>query len=118
MPHQLATAKLSGFIPQQASLPAQVADFLRGTILSGKLRPGERVVERELANSLGVAQGTVREALKILEHEGLIAKKANTASFVTEFSLERIREIVGVRVLLEPEDVRAGAQKDDAGAYC
>ena len=99
----MASPKLTGFIPQQTSLPAQVADFLRDIILSGKLRPGERVVERELANSLGVAQGTVREALKLLEHEGLIFKKANTASFVTQFSRERIREIVAIRVLLEPE---------------
>ena len=76
---------LSGFI-LQASRSAQVADFLRDSILSGKLKPGDRVVERTLAKSLGVGQTTVREALQVLEHEGLIYKKANTASFVTQFS--------------------------------
>lgn len=97
----MSESKLSGFI-LQGSRSTQVADFLRDAILSGKLRPGERVVERTLAKSLGVGQTTVREALKVLEHEGLIFKKANTASFVTKFSAERITEIVEIRVQLEP----------------
>jgi DNA-binding GntR family transcriptional regulator len=99
----MTAANLTGFIPQQLPLRAQVADFLRNMILSGKLKPGERVVERTLAKSLGVGQATVREALQVLEHEGLIFKKANTASFVTQLTAERVREIVGIRVELEPK---------------
>lgn len=72
-------------------------------ILSGKLKPGEKVVERTLAKALGVGQATVREALQVLEHEGLIYKKANTASFVTQLSPERVSEIVEIRHELEPK---------------
>lgn len=99
----MGVANLAGFIPQQISLRAQVADFLRNMILSGKLKPGERVVERTLAKSLSVGQATVREALQVLEHEGLIFKKANTASFVTQLSAEQVKEIVEIRLELEPK---------------
>jgi len=99
----MSTLHLTNFIPQQTPLRAQVANFLRDLILSGKLKPGERVVERTLAKSLGVGQATVREALQVLEHEGLIVKKANTASFVTQLSAERVTEIVELRLELEPK---------------
>jgi DNA-binding GntR family transcriptional regulator len=92
---------LGGFVPQSA-LRIQVADFLRESILSGRLKLGERIVERTLAKSLGVGQATVREALQVLENEGLIFKKVNTASFVTELSAERVAEIVEIRLELEP----------------
>lgn len=94
---------MAGFVPQQTALRLQVADFLRDSILRGNLKPGERVVERTLAKSLGVGQATVRESLQILEHEGLIFKKANTASFVTQLSAERVTEIIDIRLELEPK---------------
>jgi DNA-binding GntR family transcriptional regulator len=99
----MGSLDVSSFVPQQVSLRTQVADFLRNSILSGRLKPGERVVERTLAKSMGVGQATVREALQVLEHEGLIFKKANTASFVTELSVDRVEEIVGIRLDLEPK---------------
>ena len=99
----MSGAPLTSFIPLQTPLRAQVADILRGLILSGKLKPGERVVERTLAKSLGVGQATVREALQVLEHAGLIFKKANTASFVTQLNAERVTEIMEIRCELEPK---------------
>jgi DNA-binding GntR family transcriptional regulator len=102
---------LSGFVPQQTSLRVQIAGFLRDSILSGKLKPGERLVERALAKSLGVGQATVREALQVLEHEGLIFKKANTASFVTELSTAQVAEIVDIRMELEPKAFVLAHQK-------
>ena len=94
---------LTGFVPQQTSLRVQIADFLRDSVLSGRLKPGEKLVERALAKSLGVGQATVREALQVLEHEGLILKKANTATFVTELSSKQVAEIVDIRMDLEPK---------------
>jgi DNA-binding GntR family transcriptional regulator len=95
--------KLQEFTPQQSPLKVQVADFLRESILTGHLKAGERIVERSLAKSLHVGQATIREALQLLEHEGLILKKANTASFVTQLSAERVAEIVEIRAELEPK---------------
>jgi len=107
----VSTADLTTFVPQQTPLRAQVANFLRGLILSGKLKPGQRVVERTLAKSMGVGQATVREALQVLEHEGLIFKRANTASFVTQLSAERVKEIVDIRLDLEPKAFALARQK-------
>ncbi len=95
--------KLGNFSPQQTPLRGQVADFLKNLILSGDLKPGDRIVERRLAKSLGVGQATVREALQVLEHEGLVFKKANTASFVTQLGEKTVAEIVDIRMELEPK---------------
>jgi DNA-binding GntR family transcriptional regulator len=99
----VSIGNLAGFTPQQTSLRVQVVDFLRDSILAGKLKPGDRIVERTLAKTLGVGQATVREALQTLEHDGLILKKANTASFVTQLSAEQVAQIVDIRLDLEPK---------------
>jgi DNA-binding transcriptional regulator YhcF (GntR family) len=54
----MSIPNLTGFVPQLLPLRAQVADFLRDLILSGKLKPGERVVERTLAKSLEIRPET------------------------------------------------------------
>jgi DNA-binding GntR family transcriptional regulator len=99
----MGVGSLIGFTPHQTSLRAQVVDFLRDSILAGKLKPGDRIVERTLAKQLGVGQATVREALQTLEHDGLVVKKANTASFITQLSGEQVAEIVEIRLDLEPK---------------
>lgn len=101
--HENPAPALTGFVPQQTSLRVQIADFLRDSILRGKLKPGEKLVERALAKSMSVGQATVREALQVLEHEGLVFKKANTATFVTELASKQVAEIVDIRMALEPK---------------
>jgi DNA-binding GntR family transcriptional regulator len=80
----------------------QLASRIREAILRGQVRPGQRLVERGLAQSTGTSQASVREALQVLEQEGLVVKKTNTATFVTELSADRLREILGLRLQLEP----------------
>jgi DNA-binding GntR family transcriptional regulator len=84
------------------SVGSQVASRLREAILQGELKPGQRIVERHLALTMGVSQVTVREVLQSLEHEGLVTKKANTATHVTELSGDKLRELIEVRLHLEP----------------
>ena len=84
------------------SIRTQAVERLREAILAGELKPGERLVERQLGEWLGISQVSVREALQQLEHEGLVIKKANTATHVTELSMAGFREILEVRLLLEP----------------
>jgi DNA-binding GntR family transcriptional regulator len=96
---------------QPVPLRTQIALALREAILSGKLRPGDKVVERRVALQLGVSQAAVREALSELEHEGLIAKRPNIGSFVIELSCERIRESLRVRLQLEPYAMLLASQR-------
>src|SRR5688572_29627603 len=84
--------------PQRTTLGTQTAEILRSSILRGELKPGQKLVERELADAMAISQGSIREALRALEYEGLVTKKTNTATYVTELSREQIAEIVEIRI--------------------
>ena len=88
--------------PRLRTLGEQAAEILRDSILRGDLQPGQKLVERELAATMGVSQSSIRDALRDLEHEGLVSKKTNTATHVTQLSREQVTEIVQVRTELEP----------------
>lgn len=89
----------------------QLASHLREAILRGQLRPGQRLVERAIAESTGTSQASVREALQVLDQEGLVTKKINAASFVTDLSAARLRDILSVRLQLEPYAVGLASQR-------
>lgn len=84
------------------SLSEQVVQQLFDAILQGELKPGVRLKEGLLARDLGVAQGTIREALQQLEHQGLVTKSSRRGTFVTMLSREDITNIYRVRMELEP----------------
>lgn len=92
---------IANFAPVRVSVAVQVASTLREAIMSGELKPGERIVERKLAETMGISQGAVREALHILESEALVTKEANTATHVTTFASDEIAEMVDIRIDLE-----------------
>jgi len=74
---------------------------LENAILSGHIRPGERIITEEVAQRLGVSKIPVREALRGLEAGGLISTKPNCGSTVTELSKENLEEILEIRINLE-----------------
>jgi len=79
----------------------QVAEKIRESILDGSLVPGERLVERKLAETLGTSQSAIREALIQLELEGHVSKKPNSATFVTHLSQRELENTISVRRALE-----------------
>lgn len=86
---------------QFQSLAEAAAQTLRDAIISGKLKPGERLVEQKLAAQLVIGQPTLREALKELEYQGFVRKVANKGTHVTKLSQEDCRKILQVRMVLE-----------------
>lgn len=82
-------------------LGSTVADSLREAIYSGRLQPGQRIGQAVVARELGVSQTTVREALTVLEHEGLVDREANQGATVRQLSRADIEEIVSLRANLE-----------------
>lgn len=64
------------------SIVDNVRRYLVGRILQGELYPGQQVKEQEIASSLGISRPPIREALKLLEAEGLIVRKPNRGAFV------------------------------------
>lgn len=81
---------------------------LRRMIASGELRPGAQIVQDALAEELGVSRVPLREALKMLEGEGLVSYRPHHGYFVTELSLEDLLEVYRIRELLEAEAVTTG----------
>ena len=81
-------------------------DAIKHAILAGEFRPGEPLVETDLAGVLGVSKTPVREALKTLAGAGLVTMSPYKGASVRTVDDELVRSIYDVRLLLEPEAVR------------
>lgn len=79
---------------------------LRSLIATGRMHPGERIVQDTLAHRLGVSRVPLREALKILEGEGQVTYMARRGYFVVQLSLSDLLEVYRIREILEAEAVR------------
>jgi DNA-binding GntR family transcriptional regulator len=93
------------------SLVNDIAERFRQAVISGSLKPGDEINESQLAERLGVARGTLREALRILAGEGLIEKLPNRTSRVRKLSPEKIWEIMTARAVIESFGARVLAQR-------
>lgn len=111
-PGATAAARLSPDITpiEQTPLRIQIADMLRTAIITGKLRPGTVLVETALAEQMNVSRAPIREAIQILENDGLVETvaykgkrvKPLTAREVSEtYSLRTAFEVMAVRRILE-----------------
>lgn len=85
----------------------QVRRAILEQILSGALRPGERLIESKLSKELGVSQATVNAALQDLHDQGMVTKFLNRSTNVSRYTLADIEKLFAVRVLLEPAAVAA-----------
>jgi DNA-binding GntR family transcriptional regulator len=80
----------------------RIADGVRESILAGEVGPGERVRQEMIAAQYGASRVPVREALRILEAEGLVTLVANTGAWVSRLSLAECEELYQVRERIEP----------------
>jgi DNA-binding GntR family transcriptional regulator len=107
---------LTGFkVLTPTSLTESVAVQLRDGISSGRLKPGDRLVEADLASQMGISRAPVREALHQLEFDGLVEGRTRRGYVVRELSTAELLEIYDLRALLEPvlacsAAARAGAE--------
>lgn len=76
------TPSLGALTIDNRSVPDQAADILMNRILSGTYMPGHRIVESHVADELGIAQASVREALRKLEYAGIVEHKRYTGAIV------------------------------------
>lgn len=87
---------------------------LREAIVSGDLKPGERIVLRKIASDLGVSAIPVREAVKILEAEGLIEVSAHSEVIVSKLSEEDFKQLSDIRIMLEGYATFLATKKSNA----
>lgn len=76
-------------------------DYIKNAIVTGKFPPGKRLTEEALAETLQVSRTPIREAIKLLETDGLIIPYKRRGYIVREFSTDDIRQIYNLRALLE-----------------
>ncbi|MEC9325415.1 MAG: GntR family transcriptional regulator [Actinomycetota bacterium] len=80
----------------------RVADELREAILRGTYPPGTRLRQEELAGQYGASRVPVREALRLLESEGLVTTVANAGAWIARLSVQECVELYQVRERIEP----------------
>ncbi|XVQ10499.1 GntR family transcriptional regulator [Spirillospora sp. CA-255316] len=103
----------------QSSVPTaqqHAVDSLRRLMVSGALRPGQRVNQEDVAAQAGLSVAPVREALRVLEQEGQLTYRPRRGYFVTELQFEDLREIYELRRVLEERAARHALPLMDAEA--
>jgi DNA-binding GntR family transcriptional regulator len=88
--------------PQDGATSARIAAYLRGAILSGEIAPGQWIRQEDVAARLGASRLPVREALRLLEAEGLTEHAANKGSRVPLLDAHEVDVVYRMREALEP----------------
>lgn len=83
------------------SLRERILEVLRDAILSGEFKPGQQLIETELASQLGVSRAPLREALQILGTEGLVETVPYHGTTVRKLTRTDIEELYSLRIVLE-----------------
>jgi DNA-binding GntR family transcriptional regulator len=79
----------------------QILDSIKRAIITGKFRASEKISEEELAEQLGVSRTPIREAIRVLEQQGLVEVIPKDGTYVTSFDSDQIKDGLHVRVALE-----------------
>ncbi|OLB96936.1 MAG: hypothetical protein AUH30_11360 [Candidatus Rokubacteria bacterium 13_1_40CM_68_15] len=88
------------------TLATEIARHLREAIIKGELAPGERVNESKLTRDLGLSRSPVREAIRILESEGLLTLEPHRGAHVRPLGDDDLQEIFDVRLMIESHGLR------------
>jgi DNA-binding GntR family transcriptional regulator len=107
---EVDVASLEGLSITRTSTAERVADALRRMILNGGIDSGTRLREEPLARSLGVSRNTVREAITMLVHQGLVTRHQHRGAVVVELDEDDVEDIYRARVLLEVSAIRGSAK--------
>jgi DNA-binding GntR family transcriptional regulator len=96
-----ATLKLD-----RGNLSDLIMDTVRNMIVDGRLPPGERIIEVQLSQQLGVSRTPLREALARLSHEGALDAIPRIGYFVRPLTISEFEQIYSIRPILDPEALR------------
>lgn len=88
-----------------------VYERLRAAIIDGDLRPGQRLVEARLSERFGLSRAPIREAMRLLERDGLVQSLPRRGSTVVMLNKDDVREIYGLRAALECAAIRDVARE-------
>jgi DNA-binding GntR family transcriptional regulator len=93
-------------VARPAPIVDEVVRAIRQTIVEGRVAPGEKLSENALATELGVSTTPVREALALLQREGLVTVKPQSGTYVFELRAGELNQLCELRFALEPAAVQ------------
>ncbi len=88
-------------IIEHKPLPDKIAEYIKTQIIQGKLKPGEKILEAQLAEDLNISRTPIREAIRLLECEGFVELLPRRGAIVKEFSEKDLQDTVEVKASLE-----------------
>jgi len=115
--HILPLSGTSPVADRPQSLTEQIHDRMREEILTATWRPGDLVLEAELATRYGVSKTPVREALRLLSQQGWIITMPRKGYLVRPLRLHDIKEVFELRLLIEPGLFAQAARRADPAQY-
>lgn len=98
--------KMFNPLKAQETLKERAVNLLTNAILSGRIKPGERLNESHLARDLRVSRAPIREALQQLQEQGLVVSVPRRGMFVVSLEPDDVQKINSIRVILEGEALR------------
>jgi len=104
---RLSPIRLNNYKP----LREAVFEAVRDAIISGKFKPGERLMEVRLAEEMGVSRTPVREAIRKLELEGFVKMMPHKGAYVAKISVKDVIDVFEVRAVLEALAARLAAKR-------
>ena len=105
--------KLDMNIDEYLPLREVVFHTLRKAIIQGELQPGERLMEVTLANKLGVSRTPVREAIRMLELEGLVVMIPRKGAEVAKITVRDLKDALEVRMAIDSLSVKLACERLD-----
>src|SRR4030067_452524 len=88
-------------VEKPLTLRERIVDFIKDSVVSGRLKPGERVPEQEIAENLGISRTPIREAFRQLESEGFISVTPRKGAVVSPITDKDVNEFYAIKSLLE-----------------
>jgi DNA-binding GntR family transcriptional regulator len=96
-------------------LVTQISRMMTEAIVTGRLKPGQRVTELQLSKEFGTSRAPVREAARLLENQGLIVSSPRRGFFVRELTADEMRDIYELRICLELHAADIAVEKMTGG---
>lgn len=101
----------SGHPPLSRTASAAATELIRAAIVDGRLAPGQRLKEVQLARELGISRTPIREALLLLQAEGLVDASPNRGSTVRAYDVGELEDVYELRAVLEGHAARRAAAR-------
>ncbi len=98
-------------VDKPITLRERIVDFIKDSVVSGRLKPGERVPEQEIAENFGISRTPIREAFRQLESEGFITVIPRKGAVVSPITDKDVSEFYAIKSLLEGFAARTSCEK-------